>query len=277
MRFTKNTVLVPLDFSEHSDMALTMATEIALKWKASVILLHVIDMPDYKGMDDKLINHFKEEARYFAQTKMDEWVARGTMPIKQVKCEVVIGNAGSKVVEFANKEQVSLILLGSKKYENADEMLAGSAMERILRYANCPVLTIKEYKKIEEIKNIVFATDFKPTHTFITKQLKRLQEITGATIHILKVNTKDSWMSDAAIENEMREYNEIHNFTDFHFHVANSESVELGILHYYEFIYADMIAMSIHSLIHEKVRFNNYYITERVLQNMPALLWTCIQ
>ncbi len=277
MRYAKNTILVPLDFSDHANVALTMATEIALKWKAKIILLHVIDMPDYKGMDDKLINHFTEEAKYFAQTKMEDWVTRCSMPSNQIKCEVVTGNAGSKVVEFANKEQASLILLGSKKYEDADEMLAGSAMERILRYANCPVLTIKEYKKIEDIKNIVFATDFKPTHTFITEQLKRLQEITGATIHILKVNTKDSWMSDIAIENEMKEFNETHKFSDFHFHVANSESVELGILHYYEFIYADMIAMSIHSLNEEKVRLNNYYITERVLQNMPALLWTCIQ
>jgi nucleotide-binding universal stress UspA family protein len=275
MKIAKNKIIVPIDFSDHAYKAVEIATEIANAWNAQLILLHVIDIPTYEGVDDKLNQVFLQSVKTEAKNRLDKWAEQGSN--KQASTKILMGHVGVELLQFIKKENVALVVLGSKLYKQMDEMLAGSALERILRHAQCPVLTVKESKKISDIKNIVFATDFKSTHTLITTQLKRIQELSGATIHILKVNTRENWQNDEEAEKQMSDFNDIHNFKNFHFHVSNSETIEAGIIHYYQFIYADMIAMSIHSLNEVAVSAGNYFITEKVLQNMPSLLWTCIQ
>ncbi|MEP2771485.1 MAG: universal stress protein [Fulvivirga sp.] len=275
MKERNNVILVPINFSDRSHKGIEIAGDLAERWGASVVFLHVISMPVYDGLQDMQTNYLAE-VRKFAESKLEAMKALITNKSVKVDAKVVKGKAIPEILRYASHNNVRLLVLGSKQYESMDEMLEGTSTERILRYADCPVLTVKENYDVTQIKDIVFATDLKPTSTYITNELKKLQEITGATLHLLKVNTKNDWVTDREAERQLNEFNEVHGFNDFKFVNANADSVEEGILNYAQKHEADMIAMSTHTMNKMPVGINRYFITEKIMQGMPKLLWTCV-
>ncbi|MBL3655921.1 universal stress protein [Fulvivirga sediminis] len=275
MKSKFNTILVPVNFSDYAAHAMDLAIEIAQKRSSKILLLHVINVPDYRGVVEGVKVNFLDSVRYVTSQHLDGLVDKAKDHGIEASYTVVAGLPGAEIVKFAREKQVSLIVLGSKDYKHMDEMLGGSATERIVRYTDCPVITAKAPIHLASVKNVVFATDLKTTHTFITSELKSLIALTGANLHILKVNTRETWMPDVQIEKQLKAFNDIHGFENFTFKVCNSETIEDGIVHYYENIGAEAVAMSIHSLYHHNSRSSNYFITEKVLQSGPGLLWTC--
>ena len=275
MKAKLNTILVPVNFSDYAKHAMDLAIEIAKEKHSNILLLHVINVPDYQGVVEGVKIDFLDSVKNVTSQHLSGLVKKAEKNGVKASYTIVAGLPGAEVVKFARDKQVGLIILGSKDYKKMDEMLGGSATERIVRYTDCPVITVKAPMRLSDIKNVVLATDLRTTHTFITSQLKQLIELTGAKLHILKVNTRDTWLPDTQIEKQLKAFNEIHHFDDFTFKVCNSENIEDGIIHYYDQVDADVVAMSIHSLYHQPSLSNNYFITERVLQSGPSVLWTC--
>ncbi|UII25582.1 universal stress protein [Fulvivirga maritima] len=275
MKSKFNTILVPVNFSDYAAHAMDLAIEIAKRKNSKILLLHVINVPDYRGVVEGVKINFLDSVRFVTSQHLDGLVSKAKDHGVEASHTMVAGLPGAEIVKFAREKQVSLIVLGSKDYKQMDEMLGGSATERIVRYTDCPVITVKAPIELATVNNIVFATDLKTTHTFITFELKKLIELTGAKLHILKVNTRETWMPDVEIERQLKTFNEIHRFENFTFKVCNSETIEDGIVHYYEKVGAEAVAMSIHSLYHQPSRSSNYFITEKVLQSGPGMLWTC--
>jgi hypothetical protein len=49
--------------------------------------------------------------------------------------------------------------MGTQGASGLDEVLIGSTTERVVRFAHCPVITLKQEINLDEIDKIVFATD----------------------------------------------------------------------------------------------------------------------
>jgi nucleotide-binding universal stress UspA family protein len=276
MKYTKNVILVPTNFSEHAIKSLDMAIDIAKKWNAKLIIAHVIDLPEYEGFDETVKALYEKDIKDSALQLLKGLSFKAYDRGVTTGIEVIVGKAGPEILKYIKEENVGLVVLGSKSYKKMDEMLAGSSMERIIRHSTCPVLTIKEPRDIKEIKDIVFATDLGLTQAYITTELKRIQEISGAKLHILKVNTKKNWKSDDELEKQLVAFNKIHELENYVFKVSNNENTEEGIIHYCKSIGPNILAMPIHGLIDRDTHLNNYFITERILLNNPSIFWSCI-
>lgn len=276
MRFTKNTILVPVNFSDYANKALKAATDIATKWKAKLILFHVVNVPDYEGLDQQARSVYIESVKETVLQKMKDLSFKAFDKGLNVDIEIAYGQPGPEILKYIKEHNIGLVVLGSKSYQKMDEMLGGSAMERLLRYSKCPILTVKEEVGINEVKDIVFATDLGYSQPFILQELKKMQEVFGAKLHILKVNTKDNWKSDDELEKQFVKFNQLHDLKNYVFKIANSETVEEGILHYYKSVDAQMVAMPTHSLIDQSTDVKNYFITERIFLDNPSLFWSCI-
>ncbi len=275
MKERNNVILVPINFTDRSNKGIEIAGDLAERWGASVVFLHVISLPVYDGLKDDQTEYLAKIRKY-AEGKLEEMKGLITNKSVQVDTKVVKGKAIPEILRYASHNNVRLLVLGSKQYKNMEEMLEGTSTERIIRYGDCPVLTVKESYDVTQIKDIVFATDLKPTNTYISEELKKIQEITGATLHLVKVNTKADWMTDREAEKELQEFNEVHGFKDFKFVNTNADTIEEGILNYARKHEADMIAMSTHTMNKMPVGINRYFITEKIMLGMPKLLWTCV-
>ena len=275
MKERNNVILVPVNFSDRSQKGIEIAGDLAERWGSSVVFLHVISLPVYDGLQEEQTAYLANLRKY-SESKLEQMKSQITNQSVKVETKVVKGKAIPEILKYASHNNVRLLVLGSKQYANMDETLDGSSTERVIRYADCPVLTVKESYDMTQIKDIVFATDLKPTNTYITDELRKFQEITGATLHIVKVNTEGDWMTDTQAEKEFEAFNGVHKFKEIKFTNTNAESVEDGILSYAKKIEADMIAMSTHTMNKMPVGINRYFITEKIMQGMPKLLWTCV-
>ena len=138
-------ILVPVDFTDKNEAALSSAIEIAGRSDgegSEVDLLHVVEtiehiefneMSDfYRGLESRA------EARLFA---LEESSGRKAL---RVRHEVLFGKRAETIVRYAEEKAVDLMILSSHKVDRDHPALGwGTISYRIAIVARCPVLLVK--------------------------------------------------------------------------------------------------------------------------------------
>jgi len=141
-------ILVPVDFSEPSRVALEHAAVWAVPFGAKIDVLHVWQapafvplpsLPEASPADATLI----ELVRKAAAQALDRFVAEVTkqgVPVREVLSEP--GSPAHTIVDVAKKGGYDLLVLGTHGHTGLAHALIGSVAERVVRHASCPVLTV---------------------------------------------------------------------------------------------------------------------------------------
>lgn len=148
---TFSKIVAATDFSEDSNLALTYAQELAQKFSAEVVLLHVdqplapVMMTPELGpaMDVGAMGRIAEEQRMLAQKELDK--TAGTLRGAGLKVKVLlkVGSPFLEILHTAQSEGADLIVLGTHGRTGLAHVLMGSCAERVVQKAPCPVLTIR--------------------------------------------------------------------------------------------------------------------------------------
>lgn len=136
-------ILVPTDFSPHSDRALELAFELARALGASVQVIHCFEELSggraplgSAGLDPKLRANALERLKERVTGLQPEGV--------EVEFDVHPGiYPATAVVEAALKATPDLIVLGTHGRSGLTHALLGSVAEKVIREATCPVVTVK--------------------------------------------------------------------------------------------------------------------------------------
>ena len=141
-------ILVPMDFSTHSEMALRYATALAKQSGGSVELLHVLEdpvmsdvwnsevyVPNLPEVREKLVAD--AEARLAAYR---ESIRKEGVPIVAT---VRSGQAAHVIVEYVTAAGSDLVVMGTHGRTGLPHLFMGSIAERVVRTAPCPVLTVR--------------------------------------------------------------------------------------------------------------------------------------
>ena len=138
-------ILVPLDFSEHSEALLRVAHAMAVAYGAQLDLLHVGEMPLFVGIYSGILtaNDLVPELDKHALAKLQHlWEEVGGEEV-QAKVHVEEGHAAAHIVDFAARFGIDLIVIASQGRSGIERFLIGSVAERVVRSATCPVLIFK--------------------------------------------------------------------------------------------------------------------------------------
>jgi nucleotide-binding universal stress UspA family protein len=141
-------ILVPTDFSEPSDAALDYAKELAEKFGASLHLVHVIEEPVVTGAFGAEVYVGGDSPRFVAalQADAESRLAVRVTPAERTKLrattEVLMGPCAPTIVDTAADRGVDLIVMGTHGRTGVAHALMGSVAERVVRMAQCPVLTV---------------------------------------------------------------------------------------------------------------------------------------
>ena len=134
-------VLVPVDFSEDSKRALEQAATLCAQLESSLIVQHVVEEvphPAYYLSEQNALLAAFPDLRERVRTALQEW----TSDLPGVHSDVMIseGRAHQAIVRTAREHDVDLIVMGSHGAGAAERFLVGSATDRVVRRAHCPVL-----------------------------------------------------------------------------------------------------------------------------------------
>ncbi len=140
--FPKKCLVVPIDFSSASDVAIQTALEIA-KLPSDVHVIHVALVPDAIPYAGEVV-WTTEPARWLqlAEQHLADYL-KSRPQFAGVCSKVLEGNAGSRIASFAAEAHADLIVMPSHGYHGVKRLLLGSVAEIVLRHAPCEVLILR--------------------------------------------------------------------------------------------------------------------------------------
>lgn len=139
------TILVPTDFSECSDEAVRYGLELGRRFDARVHLLHVVQDPltqpwAAEGFSVPLFE-IVDEWQQQAERRLHASIAEEDKG--RVTVSSVVATPYAEILDYAARNKVDLIVMGTHGRGGVTHMLLGSIAERVVRRAPCPVLTVR--------------------------------------------------------------------------------------------------------------------------------------
>jgi nucleotide-binding universal stress UspA family protein len=136
-------ILCPTDFSDASEHAIDLSVALAASYHARITAMHVARMavipselapPSGGLLDDAEIDTLREKtrARFSGASQAG------------IDLDVIVdtGSPGDQILERAAALPADLIVMGTHGSRGFERLVLGSVTERVLRRANCPVLTV---------------------------------------------------------------------------------------------------------------------------------------
>ncbi|MFK8060681.1 MAG: universal stress protein [Polaribacter sp.] len=242
-------ILVPIDFSKPSEYASKMAAKIAKKTKATVYLIHLIELP--KGVVDMgagsrfsipesmlYLRKVREKVLQFKEGVFDKNT--------QVEYFIKLNTPFEGIQKYADKIDADLIIMGSKGHSEFEELMIGSNTEKVVRSSKRPVIVVKKEAKKFKMKKLVFASNFKEENKEVFGKFVDFANTFNSKIHLLKVNTPANFQGTSETKQKVKDFTKDFNLQKHKINIYSDVSVEKGILNFSKDINADLIALSTH-------------------------------
>jgi nucleotide-binding universal stress UspA family protein len=246
------TILVPIDFSEHSEYALEAAAHLAKQHNARLVALHMMGLSQAVLTKDDSQEVF--EAMYYmklADKRFQEFLDRDYLEGIDVQTTVQNYKLFHELDEVASEFNADLIVMGSHGSSGLREVFVGSNTEKVVRTSEIPVLVIKSRLSKSAIKKVVFANNFSNEGISSFLKARKLISALGAEMQLVYINTPGdgfrstqemeervaAFFSEAMLDNEF-------GIDDVSYYSAYS--VEEGIFTFSNKVNADLIAIPTH-------------------------------
>ncbi|MBP1358258.1 MAG: universal stress protein [Sulfolobus sp.] len=137
-------ILVAYDGSDNAKRALDVAIDIAKRYNALLEIVEVVDTAALAGMgfapvpSEVIENLYKK-----AKIDVDDAKSKALKENIQVKGTVIDGDPAGAILEYATKNNVDLIVTGSRGLSTIKRIFLGSVSTRIVTEAKIPVLVVK--------------------------------------------------------------------------------------------------------------------------------------
>jgi len=140
-KFSK--VLVAVDGSEYSMNAAEYAISIIKVYGSQLIALHVItsDVSTIASTFSPQMEEIKKNTQEFFDKIRRKGEANWDIPLRTelIASSSVVGG----IIDFAEKENIDLIVVGTRGRSGLKRLLLGSVASGIVNYAHCPVMIVK--------------------------------------------------------------------------------------------------------------------------------------
>ncbi len=143
-------ILVPTDFSEHSDRALAQGLDIAKQYNAKLILLHVLPEDIYRSglelifLEEKVRNEVRDRATDSAHENLRTQLGRFPASAEvETSTRVRWGVSYDEILKEGEEQGIDLIVIASLGRSNISKYLMGSVARNVLKGSKCPVLLTK--------------------------------------------------------------------------------------------------------------------------------------
>lgn len=139
-----DTLLVPVDGSDHSRRAAEHGLGLAGRFEATVHLLKVIDLQaaagpvNAGGVGEVFLDRLQTEA----ETVVEEVRAAVDDHGVDIRTAVIRGQPSETILEYAAEHDAGLLAMGTHGRTGLNRYIMGSVTERVVRQADQPVLTV---------------------------------------------------------------------------------------------------------------------------------------
>jgi nucleotide-binding universal stress UspA family protein len=141
-------VLVPTDFSDASETALTYGRGLAEAFGASLHLVHVMeDLLAHAWAAEvyvAAVPNLREEIERESQQRLSAMLPEADRDRLRAEIALLSGNPFIEIIRYAKAHDIDLIVMGTHGRGPIAHMLLGSVAEKVVRKSPCPVLTVRD-------------------------------------------------------------------------------------------------------------------------------------
>lgn len=247
-------ILVPTDFSTYGLNAAHTAASMAEKTHAKIILQHnVPTLLDWTSMSADQHRHYPDvlQRSVSSENRLGELMDNYALRHLDVSPKVTQGVTYERIVEEAYQEGVDVIVIGSHGNDKNDRCFIGSNIQKVMREAPCPVMTIKKETHSPAWKRAVVPVSLDEDISKPFARIKEIAEELGSSIHLLFVNSPGRFKNEREIKARMNAFMDQHPDVHFQPAIYNHREIETGIMEYAHDVKADWIAMVTHNRRHK--------------------------
>lgn len=188
-------IVVPTDFSENAFNALKFAAELFKYETSELFLLHTYAEEVYE--DEKLPDEDLEKLKSATHEKalknldlIEEKIKEiSPNPRHRIKAIAAFGLLVDEVNELVNSENADVVVMGTRGKTNDSHLTFGSNTLQVIKYIQCPVLSIPQGFGFNKLSNILFPTDFMiPYNKRELKMVAETAKAYSAGIHMLYIS-----------------------------------------------------------------------------------------
>jgi nucleotide-binding universal stress UspA family protein len=140
-------ILVPIDGSRYSMRSIEVAVDYAKEKISSIYLLTIL--PISEGIDLELSPVENEHIKEGLRQKGEEILGMGRQILEQKGISHIrtalsfASSPGQEIVEFAGRENIDLIVMGSSGLSPAKRFFLGSVAAHVVTYSPCSVYVVR--------------------------------------------------------------------------------------------------------------------------------------
>ena len=140
-----NRILVPLDFSANSELALDYARAMARRFGAALHLVHVCEVPETaNGPIEGYVFRYSDWGQRLADEAERRLIeVEKRLPDVKVYIEVLFGNPASCIVTAADVDRTDLIVMGTHGQGALQRLLLGSVASKVIAQTDIPVTVVR--------------------------------------------------------------------------------------------------------------------------------------
>jgi nucleotide-binding universal stress UspA family protein len=145
---TVEKILVPVDFSEHSQNAVSHARELAASYGARLQLLHVFERPVYPSFYALDRDNFLRQMTEIEDTAVEHLrriFKESAGPKVSAEFHLIEGRASTDITDFAGNNGSDLIVIATHGLTGIKRLFLGSVAEKVIRRAKRPVFVVKAF------------------------------------------------------------------------------------------------------------------------------------
>lgn len=139
-------ILVPIDFSEHSKNALKYAIPFARQFNASLELIYIVEPTIYPAdfsFGQVGFPNVEEELRKRGADELDGLIKNEIAGRVKATRTIRTGRPFYEINQYAKEQNVDLIIIATHGHTGMEHILFGSTAEKVVRGAPCPVLVVR--------------------------------------------------------------------------------------------------------------------------------------
>ncbi|MBN1785868.1 MAG: universal stress protein [Candidatus Methanofastidiosa archaeon] len=134
-----NRILVPVDGSKTSHIAIEYASKLAKSSDANIHLLHVIDGIGHWQTEGQNEDSLRKERANYILEEAENITKRYHVPVTK---SIAKGSVPEKIVDFAKENGIDLIVMGTRGMSGYNNPMLGHVSEKVARNAHCPVVLV---------------------------------------------------------------------------------------------------------------------------------------
>ncbi len=271
-------VLIPVDFSEESIIALEYGIDLANHLNANLRVIHV-------KADSLIVPFYVENAAdYTLDHNVDIWAndlhvkykAKYIVENGHFDYKIREGNVVKEITNQAKYDDATIMVMGAHSDKSIGARWVGSNAYRLVSHSPCPVIVVnKKMKLVHNIKSIVVPVDYSIASRKKVPAVTGMAYLFDAKVHVVGLKPSDlKWMNEEmdVFVNQVRNYIVNNGKVEVVTHQLVGSDFAQNIMKYSDEVDTDILTVHVHHSNNPFVRLFQSFANELINNSLKPVL-----